>query len=155
MTASSDNSTNAPGITLELPIRWGDMDALGHVNNTIYFQFCESARMAYFDAIDLTRFQSKPTDGPAIVTANLSFRRQLHYPGTVLASANVTKVSGRSFVLSYRIRNAADGETAADGDSVCVWVDYDAGKAMPLPDEMVKAFAEREQNEELLKRAQD
>ena len=34
--------------TLQMPIRWGDMDAMGHVNNTLYFRYLETARIAWF-----------------------------------------------------------------------------------------------------------
>ncbi len=142
--------TEAPrGITCEIPVRWGDMDAIGHVNNTVFFQFCESARIAYFEAIRLDRFRQSPREGPGLVAANLNFRRQLHYPATVSVSANVTAVSGKSFTLSYRLCDRADDAVVADGSSVCVWVDYEQAKALPLPRELVQAIAELEGNRSL------
>ena len=153
MTNSEDRSSPATGVTVELAIRWGDMDAIGHVNNTVFFQYCESARIAYFDTLQIERFQQQPTEGPVIVNANLNFRRQLHYPGTVAVAANVTKISTRSFVLSYTIRDLADEVTVADGDSVVVWVDYEAGKAMSVPQAMSEAIAELERNPQLLARS--
>ena len=36
-------------IVIELPVQWGEMDAYGHVNNTVLFRYFESARMAYFE----------------------------------------------------------------------------------------------------------
>ncbi|MBX7169002.1 MAG: acyl-CoA thioesterase [Pirellulales bacterium] len=138
--------SQTPGVTVVCPIRWGDMDSLGHVNNIIYFQYCESARMAYFEALGLRNFQRQPTDGPGMVAANLNFRRQLRYPGTVHVTANVTQIKDRSFTLSYRLVDAEDGAVVADGASVCVWVDYAAGKALPLPTAMVDRMIELEQN---------
>ena len=38
-------------VTLELPVLWGDMDALRHVNNARYFAWFEAARIAYFERI--------------------------------------------------------------------------------------------------------
>ena len=87
--------TREPGVTIEIPIRWGDMDALGHVNNTVYFRYCESARIAYFDAVDLDAHKRKPTDGPGVVATNLNFRKQMRYPGAVTVTVNVTAVGGR------------------------------------------------------------
>lgn len=145
-----NQSPRAPGVTIECPIRWGDMDALGHVNNIVYFQYCEDARIAYFEALGIDRFQDQPTDGPGMVTASLNFRKQLRFPGTVAVTANVTSVGGKSFVIAYTIRDLADGSVAADGSSVCLFVDYAAAKAKPLPREMVERMAELEQNPQLL-----
>ncbi|MDB5909191.1 MAG: acyl-CoA thioesterase [Massilia sp.] len=36
---------------MPMPIRWGDMDAMGHVNNTVYFRYFEQARISWFDEI--------------------------------------------------------------------------------------------------------
>lgn len=136
------------GIEVEQQIRWGDLDALGHVNNTIFFQFCESARIAYFTALGLDRFKERATDGPGIVTAGLNFRRQLHFPGRVVVSAKTTRVGEKSYTLAYVIRDATTREVAADGESVCVWVDYAAGRAMPLPAALVAAIHELARPEE-------
>lgn len=153
MSDTERTGRDGPGVTIEQQIRWGDLDALGHVNNIIFFQYCESARIAYFDAVGLDRFRQRPTDGPGMVTASLNFRRQLHYPGSVLVTANTTKVGSKSFTLSYVIRDQADNQVVADGESVCVWVDYAAGRAMPLDDALIAAIAELERNPDLLQRA--
>jgi acyl-CoA thioester hydrolase len=139
-------STTSAGISLERDIRWGDMDALGHVNNCVYFQFCEDGRIAYFEGLGLERLRTRPTDGPGMVQAGLNFRRQLKYPGTVRIETHCTAVGSKSFTLSYTIFDGADGAVSADGSSVCVWVDYAAGKAMPLPPEFVSRIVEIEQN---------
>ena len=140
------------GIRMTIPVRWGDMDGLNHVNNTKLFQYCESARIAYFDAIRLDDHKQKPTDGPGLVTAALNFRKQMHYPGTVTVTANVTAVSERSFTFTYTIRDAADNAAVADGTSVAVWVDYEKSKAMRLPDALVDTMAVIENNPELRRR---
>ena len=73
-------------LTLEMviPIRWGDMDAMGHVNNTIYFRYLEIVRIEW-----LHRVAGAPDpagEGPVIVNTFCNFLKQLKYPGDVLAS---------------------------------------------------------------------
>ena len=68
---------------LPLEVRWGDMDAYGHVNNAKYFTYCESARMSYFDAVRLDEFRGAESHGPAVVTATCNFRRQVHHPASL------------------------------------------------------------------------
>jgi acyl-CoA thioester hydrolase len=66
-----------------IPVRWGDMDAMGHVNNTVYFRYIEIARLEW-----LFRVGGPPDptgSGPVIVNAFCNFMRQLEFPGEVLA----------------------------------------------------------------------
>lgn len=131
-------------VTVRDIVRWGDLDALGHVNNTVFFQFCESARLAYFEKLGIARFYQAPTDGPGMVACSLNFRRQLRYPGSVRTSARVTRIGGRSLVLEYQVVDEADGAVIADGASTCLLVDYAAGKARELSPELREAIAELE-----------
>ena len=70
--------------TSHMPIRWGDMDALGHVNNTVYFRYMEQARIEWFYAF-ARKIGSAPyaENGPVIVNASCTFLEPLVYPGEV------------------------------------------------------------------------
>ena len=131
-------------VWIPVDVRWGDMDAYGHVNNARYFTYCESARIRYFEAVELEasragRDSSADQEGPAVVSATCNFRRQVHYPAKLEVGARASKVGRSSFDLEYVIRYRAEdpsgrgGEVVADGGSVVVWVDYAAGKSAPLP----------------------
>lgn len=56
-----------------LAVRWGDMDAMGHVNNAAFFTYCESARMSYFAAIEIDRWsrESALTAKPRLPRSDL------------------------------------------------------------------------------------
>ena len=151
MTQSKPKEDSTPGVTVRCEIRWGDMDALGHVNNIVYFQYCESARIAYFEQLNPEQFRTHDREGPGMVAANLNFRRQLAYPGSVDVTASVSSISGKSFKLDYTIREVSTGEVAADGSSVCLWVDYAQAKALPLPQQLVDGIVALENNPELVK----
>ena len=58
-----------------IPIRWGDMDALGHVNNTVYFRYMEQARIGWLEALGVN-LESK-TQGPVIISASCTFLKEL------------------------------------------------------------------------------
>ena len=134
-------------VWIPVDVRWGDMDAYGHVNNACYFTYCESARIRYFEAIDLEASragQRSPADdeGPAVVTAACHFRQQVHYPAALEVGVRASKIGRSSFDLEYVIRYRVDdpqgrgGQVAADGSSVVVWVDYGKGKSAPLPERL-------------------
>ncbi|MEM8995672.1 MAG: thioesterase family protein [Acidobacteriota bacterium] len=119
---------------LPMDVRWADMDSFGHVNNAVYFTYCESARMAYFAAVDMDRAKAEESHGPALAQASCNFRRQVHHPAELEVGARVTRIGGKSFNLDYAIVRRGTEEVVCDGTSVVVWVDYAAGRAIPLPD---------------------
>ena len=74
--------------TMVIPIRWGDMDAMGHVNNTVYFRYLETVRIDWMETI---RCAPTPAgEGPVIVNAFCNFYKQLVFPGDVLAKMYVS-----------------------------------------------------------------
>jgi len=124
-------------LTLEMviPIRWGDMDAMGHVNNTIYFRYMEIVRLEW-----LFKAGAPPDPrgtGPVIVNAFCNFIRQLEFPGDVLARHYVAN-PGRSSFDTFITLERADhpGVVYAEGGAKTVWTDFVAQKSVPLPDWM-------------------
>jgi acyl-CoA thioester hydrolase len=119
---------------LEMPIRWGDMDAMGHVNNTVYFRYMEQVRISWFDALGFGP-DPQQEQGPLIVNANCTFLRELQYPGTVLARQYVGAI-GRSSVETFidMMRTDDPRTLYAQGGAKVVWVDYRKKKSAPLPE---------------------
>jgi len=116
-----------------IPIRWGDMDAMGHVNNAVYFRYMEVVRIDWLHAVG-----GAPDPrgcGPVIVNAFCNFIRQLEYPGSVLARHFVANPGRSSFETYLTLeRTDAPGLICASGGAKTVWVDFPAGKAVPLPE---------------------
>ncbi len=119
-------------VTLEIPVAWGDMDAFGHVNNTTYLRWFESARIAYFARLDLLRRMKEDGIGPILARATVDFRKPVVYPDQVSVSARVPSLGNTSFAMAYRAVSRAHGALVAEGDSVVVMVDYRTGTKQPL-----------------------
>jgi acyl-CoA thioester hydrolase len=118
---------------MRIPIRWGEMDGMNHVNNTLYFRYLEIARIDWTRSIGC---QPDPHgEGPVIVNAFCNFYKQLEYPGDVLLKMYVSD-PGRSSFESWGTMERADdpGVIYADGGATTVWVDYKAQKSVGLPD---------------------
>ncbi|MFZ2308162.1 MAG: acyl-CoA thioesterase [Rhodoferax sp.] len=120
--------------TLLTPIRWGDMDAMGHVNNTIYLRYMESARIQLMED---SGFAVNPT-GEGFVVANVfcNFIRQLEYPGEVLVRSYVGAIGRSSFDMYHELLRTDDpsGTVYANGGATLVWLDFPKQKSLPMPD---------------------
>jgi acyl-CoA thioester hydrolase len=115
-----------------IPIRWGDMDAMGHINNTVYFRYLEIARVDW-----LQKFNAAPGpegEGPVIVNAFCNFYKQLEYPGDVLLKM-YTSDPGRTTVETWATMEQAanPGVIYAAGGATLIWVDFPKQKAVDLP----------------------
>lgn len=121
--------------TMRMPIRWGDMDAMGHVNNTNYFRYIESARIAWLEQVG--GLPDARGEGPVIVNASMNFLKQLTYPAEIEVTTFVSPPGRSSVEVSHEIRlvNAQGeaGELHAEGMAKVVWVDFKLGKSAPLP----------------------
>ncbi len=118
---------------MTIPIRWGDMDAMGHVNNTTYFRYLETIRIDWFHAIGTC---PDPTGcGPVIVNAFCNFYKQLEYPGDVLMKM-YTSDPGRTTFESWATMELINqpGIIYAAGGATTIWVDFPRQKAIELPD---------------------
>ena len=117
-----------------IPIRWGDMDAYGHVNNTIYFRYMEQARVEYLEKLG---FKVMPQGtAPVIINASCTFLVPLNYPGVVEVRMYCSHPGRSSVPTHYEIRLQGDDTVYATGDSKIVWMDVETGKSVPIPDDL-------------------
>ena len=116
--------------TSRQPIRWGDMDMLGHVNNTVFFRYCEQARIEWTYGLHEGGDAYAET-GPVIVNASCTFLLPLVYPGDVEVRMYLGD-PGRTSVGSY-YEILKDGTKHADGAAKLVWIDLATGRSVPLP----------------------
>ena len=120
---------------MTIPIRWGDMDAMNHVNNTIYFRYLEIVRLDWIAKLGMKL--GPEGEGFLIINAFCTFHQQLEYPGDVLGRMFVSNI-GRSSLESWHTLERTDqpGVVYASGGATMVWVDYAQQKSCPIPDWM-------------------
>lgn len=123
-------------IKTEVQVRWGDLDAVGHVNNTVYFQYFEEARVTLFAHLGLEPLGPKMTRGPILAATSCQFRRPVAHPDVLTCETWVRSIGRTSFVLAYRLTSQTGGDTVAEGDSAVVFYDYAAAEKVPLPDDL-------------------
>ena len=122
---------------IRIPVRWGDLDAMGHVNNTIYFRYFESVRIEW-----LARVGALPNPegvGPVMANGFCNFIRQIEYPGEIVARHYVSapKAGAKSLDTYFTLSMAdAPDVVSANGGATLVWVDFPHKKTVPLPDDL-------------------
>ena len=114
----------------KIPVRWGDMDALGHVNNTVYFRYMEQARISWFESL-VPSAEAWGEIGIVIVNASCNFRKPINYPGTVEVRV-FAAAPGRSSVGTF-YELAVNDELYADGAAVVVFIDREQ-KPLHIPE---------------------
>ena len=117
---------------LPLTPRWGDMDALGHVNNVKFFTYDESVRLEYFRKLmkDDPRFWKDY--GMILAHIEADFLAQLKLPAELELGFRITKLGRTS--LTTEAGMFRDGVAVAVTRGVLVWFDYAKNQVLPLPD---------------------
>ncbi len=121
-----------PAHRTDVQTRFGDTDALGHVNNASFAAYAELARLDF-----LTRL-GRAVTSLILASLHLDFRKQVRFRDTVHVETTVARVGRSSVTLTQTI--FANGERAADVTSVVVYFDYTAGTPRPLTDDMREAL---------------
>lgn len=127
-------------VVLTLPIRWGDQDAFGHVNNTVHIGWFESARIVYLEQSGLEHLMNEEGLGPILASISCHYKRQLGYPDTVQIGARVSRVGNSSMTMEHAVYSENLGVIAAQGDSVVVVFDYQKQKPQRVPPHIRQAI---------------
>lgn len=117
-------------IILDQRVAWGDMDAYGHVNNTIYYRYMESARILYFDALNIF-----DEDIFTVVSSNqCRYLKPLFYPDILKIGVRVEELRNSAMRMSYILWSDTQKDIVALGESVIVCVDKITMKKKSMPD---------------------
>jgi acyl-CoA thioester hydrolase len=136
---AEDLLANYP-VTLDWPVQWGDQDAFGHVNNTVYFRWCESARVAWLQKLGLEEWMRPTTLGPILARIECNYRRQLHFPDTVRIGTRITRLGRTSLTMEHAIASLKQNVIVAESTSVIVVFNYQTQRPTTIPDEVRRAI---------------
>ena len=129
-------------VVINESVLWGEMDAFNHVNNTVYFRYFESARIAYFMAIGYLKWMEAEGSGPILASTSCRFRRPLTWPDDLQIGARVSQVGEDRFTMEYAVFSVSQQTIAASGEGVVVHYDYRGGGTQPIPS-LIRTAIER------------
>jgi acyl-CoA thioester hydrolase len=118
-----------------------DLDSFGHVNNAVYLTFVENARIAYLrEVVGAVR---RDEIRNIMAAVSLEFRAEVSFEDELEIGVRTDRIGTKSFQLSYRLVRR-DGEVAVDATSTQVMFDFDAGRAIEVPEEWRRAIEAHE-----------
>ncbi len=126
-----------PLYTCRIPVRWSDMDELGHVNNAVYQTYYEQARIEWMHALAEAghAWPGSPDAGPVLVAVEAQFKKPVVYPATVVVRVFYGKAGRTSLGLDCELSVEDDPDTVySTARTTLVWIDRDTGTSVPLPD---------------------
>ena len=140
-----ENESDIWPISTEIKVNWGDMDALGHVNHSVYAKWMETVRMMYFSEIGMMNLYDDSNIGPILARIEIDYELPIVFPDVVTVSTSVSRIGNSSFDMRYKIESQSNnGKSAATGSVVGVVLDYSSGIPHKIPLKLRKSIARLE-----------
>jgi acyl-CoA thioester hydrolase len=131
-------------VTMNIPVACGEIDAMGNINNNIYFRYFETVRIEYFNRLDMMGYARESGIGPILASTECHYKLPLQYPDMVIAGTKILSMEEDRFVMGYEVFSIKHKRIAADGNGVIVTYDYHNNKKVPIPDVLKAKIMELE-----------
>ena len=132
-------SAATPLHAMRLDVRWGDMDALAHVNNAEYLRYFEQSRVEWLASLGYAT--AGHGEGPILLKSSITYLKPIVYPCRIEVRLFALRVGRTSFTIASELVNAHEPlERFTEGEFVIVWLDHDAGKPIAVPDSIRRFF---------------
>jgi len=132
--------------TLPIQIRFNDIDAMGHINNNIYFSYFDLGKTSYFDKIRPAAVSW--TDGLMVVAhIEVDFLSPIYYKEKIAVDTKIIKLGDKSGVFLQQIRNVKNGDVKCRCQSIFVTYDAQTQSSMPIPVDWRNAISKYEEVE--------
>ena len=128
-----------PAIAVQ-PVQWGDQDLFGHVNNTVYFRWYETARVEYWYKSGLHELMNPNGLGPILASVKCDYKNQIRYPDTIHVAAKIEKMGLSSVTLEHAVYSESQQTIVATGKSVIVLFNYEKQHPVPIEGDIREAF---------------
>ena len=121
--------------TAHTPVRWSDMDNYGHVNNTIYLEYVQEARVEWFASVGIA-IDHVP-QGPVVLQTLHTYLKPVVHPATVVIELYAGAVGRSSLVVEHRLSTLEDPQACyGEGHCKLVWIDHADNKPVPVPEHL-------------------
>lgn len=131
------NSLKECPVVYQQTVAWGDMDAFGHVNNTKYYRYMESARIEYLSQIEAFNHGLVSV----ISSSSCRYLRPVFYPDTLKIGVSVVEIRNSGFRMAYVLHSEQQGQVVASGEAIVVMVDAKTFEKAAMPMDLKQRIA--------------
>jgi acyl-CoA thioester hydrolase len=127
-------------VSIRQSVAWGELDALGHVNHTVFLRWFENVRIAWFERVGIGASLRDPGNqvGPILARIECDYRAPVEFPDAIWASARCIELGRSSLILHKRVWSERRKALVAEGRVVVVMLDYAVQRSVAIP-EVVRA----------------
>jgi acyl-CoA thioester hydrolase len=116
---------------IQVQARFGETDALGHINNTSYFVYLEEARIRFFESLG---YSMELNDWKFILASTkCDFVSQGYFDQLLTVKTYVSRIGSKSFQLEHNIVCSQTQQLIAKGNAIIVYYDFTSQKSEVLP----------------------
>lgn len=138
--AVSATDTGTPLFVASIGVRWRDLDAFNHVNNSNYLTYLEEARLQWMNRVPGPWLDDHAM--PVMAASQVNYRRPIAWPAQLQVQLFCERVGNSSMTITHRVIDADHPDRLyCDGHTVMVWMDPASGKPVPLPEAIRAAVA--------------
>ncbi len=116
-----------------LSVRWRDLDAFNHVNNSSYLTYLEEARLQWLSHVPGPWFDEHAM--PVMAASQVNYRHPIAWPAQLQVQLFCERMGNSSMTIAHRVIDAErPDQLYCDGHVVMVWTDPASGKPVPVPE---------------------
>lgn len=128
-------------------VAWGEMDALQHVNNVVYFRYFETARIDFFNQIGLLADLKITQVGPVISENQARYKRPVTFPDTLLVGVSISDIKADRFLMHYHVYSQSQQAVTTIGSSLVVMFNFKTGQKAVLDGQLLEALHKYSQDD--------
>jgi acyl-CoA thioester hydrolase len=121
-----------------ITVRFADLDPQGHVNNSVYLTYLESARLGFYEQVGIWHPNRTMQTGMVVAHTSIDFIAPILFGQSVRVGLRLEKIGTKSFTFTFLIETTPDQIALARGTCVIVAFDPEINKSIPLPDKWRK-----------------
>jgi acyl-CoA thioester hydrolase len=126
-------------VVVSQDVIWGDLDAFGHVNNTVYLRYFEDVRMAYFEKLGMLALMEDAQLGPILASVACDFKLPVGYPDRIHIGGRAHVIGPKKIMMEFAVYSEQFDAIAASGSGLVVYFDYGAGRSCEIPLQIASA----------------
>ena len=118
---------------------WGDLDAFGHVNNTVYLRYFEDVRIAYFERLGMLLLKEQTQCGPILANVSCDFKLPVGYPDRIHIGGRASVTGPKKILMEFCVYSEQFDAIAAKGSGLVIYFDYADQRSCDIPEQIAAA----------------